>query len=310
MVAYALVKDLPFDKPGRFYKGNLHAHSTNSDGPRRPEELARLYREAGYDFLAITDHFRQSYGFPVTDTRPLRRKSFTTLLGAELHASKTALGEDWHLLAFGLPPDFPPTSAQEGGPDLARRAMEAGAFVGIAHPAWYGLTLADAESAKGAAHAVEVYNHSCLEDNDRSDGWYLADALLSQGRRINAFAADDAHLRKGAPDAFGGWVEVRSEAFEPEPILTALKAGHYYSSQGPEIHGVEVGEGSVIVRCSPARGASLGGRGPARARVLGEGITECELPMNLFVGSSHLRVTVVDAAGRRAWTNPVWLDRG
>ncbi len=51
------------------------------------------------------------------------------------------------------------------------------------------------------------------------------------------------------------------------------------------------------------------GRGWASERVLGEGITECELPVGPFEGS-HLRVTVVDAAGRRAWTNPVWLDRG
>ena len=103
-------------------------------------------------------------------------------------------------------------------------------------------------------------------------------------------------------------VQVRSEALEPEAILAALKAGCYYSSQGPEIHAVEVLERSVVVRCSPARGVFLGGRGYARARALGEGITECELPLDLFVGSAHLRVTVVDAAGRRAWTNPVWLD--
>ena len=255
----------------------------------------------------ITDHFQGKYGFPITDTRPYRRDGFTTLLGAELHASETVLGELWHLLAVGLPPDSPPTRPDERGPELARRAAQAGAFVGIAHPAWYGLTPADAVSLQGAAHAVEVYNHSCLEDNDRADGWYLADALLAEGRRTNAYAADDAHLLEGAPDAFGGWVQVRSEALEPEAILAALKVGRYYSSQGPQIHAVEVREGSVVVGCSPARAVFLGGRGRARARVLGEGIVECELPTDRFVGSSHLRVTVVDAAGRRAWTNPVWL---
>ena len=301
------MKNLPFDKPGRFYRGNLHAHSDNSDGMLPPEELADLYREAGYDFLAVTDHFRQMYGFPVTDTRPYRREGFETLLGAELHAPETRLGEDWHIVAVGLPPDFPARGESEKGPDLARRAREAGAFVGIAHPAWYGLTPADAESLAGAAHAVEVYNHSTLEDNDRSDGWYLADALLADGRRIGAYAADDAHLREGAPDAFGGWVEVRSEALEAGEILAALKAGHYYSSQGPEIQAVEVGEESVVVRCSPARGVFLGGRGMARARALGEDIVECELSLASFAGS-HFRVTVMDAAGRRAWTNPIWLD--
>jgi hypothetical protein len=75
------MKNLPFDKPGRFHRGNLHAHSDNSDGTIPPEELPGLYREAGYDFLAITNHFRQRYAFPVTDPRPYRRKGFTTLLG-------------------------------------------------------------------------------------------------------------------------------------------------------------------------------------------------------------------------------------
>ena len=301
------MKNLPFDKPGRFYRGNLHAHSDNSDGRLLPGEVADLYREAGYDFLAVTDHFRRMYGFPVTDTRPYRREGFETLLGAELHAPETGLGEDWHILAVGLPPDFPGRGESETGPDLARRAREAGAFVGIAHPGWYGLTPTDAESLAGAAHAVEVYNHSTVEDNGRSDGWYLADALLADGRRVNVYAADDAHMREGAPDAFGGWVEVRSEALEAGAILAALEAGHYYSSQGPEIQAVEVGEESVVVRCSPARGVLLSGRGTARARALGEEVVECELPLAAFAGS-YFTVTVLDAAGRRAWTNPIWLD--
>jgi hypothetical protein len=64
--------------------------------------------------------------------------------------------------------------------------------------------------------------------------------LLAEDRHAGAYAAD-AHLRAGAPDAFGGWLEVRSEALEAGAFLAALKAGHYYSSQGPEIHAVEVG---------------------------------------------------------------------
>ena len=37
-------------------KGNLHAHSTNSDGRLTPEQLAKAYKERGYAFLAVTDH--------------------------------------------------------------------------------------------------------------------------------------------------------------------------------------------------------------------------------------------------------------
>ncbi|MCC6792855.1 MAG: hypothetical protein IT336_14285, partial [Thermomicrobiales bacterium] len=53
----ALVNDLPFDKPGRFWKGNLHTHSTRSDGKLTPAEVIAAYQARGYDFLALADHF-------------------------------------------------------------------------------------------------------------------------------------------------------------------------------------------------------------------------------------------------------------
>jgi predicted metal-dependent phosphoesterase TrpH len=37
-------------------KGNLHAHTTFSDGRRPVAEVIACYREMGYGFLAITDH--------------------------------------------------------------------------------------------------------------------------------------------------------------------------------------------------------------------------------------------------------------
>ena len=77
---------LPFDKPGKFRKGNIHTHSTCSDGTLPPGEVCRRYREAGYHFLAITDHFLEQFGYPIVDTRPFRTEGFTTLIGAELHA--------------------------------------------------------------------------------------------------------------------------------------------------------------------------------------------------------------------------------
>ena len=49
---------MQIDKQGvRWYKGNLHTHTTRSDGRKSPEEVADLYREQGYDFLALTDHW-------------------------------------------------------------------------------------------------------------------------------------------------------------------------------------------------------------------------------------------------------------
>src|SRR5579872_6747252 len=174
------MKTLPFSSPGRFWRGNLHTHSTRSDGQLRPEEVCAFYHEAGYDFLALTDHFMERYGFPITDTSPYRTPEFTTLLGAELHTGRTELGQLWHILAVGLPPDFAPNLPDETGPAIAARALSAGAFVAAAHPAWYGVTEADIRSL-GAIHAVEVYNGTAIDDNDKADSWYVMDVLL---RRI------------------------------------------------------------------------------------------------------------------------------
>ncbi|MBT5435012.1 MAG: phosphotransferase, partial [Rhodospirillaceae bacterium] len=149
---------LDFSRPDRFYKGNMHTHSTHSDGSLSAEAVCDAYRGEGYDFLVMTDHFMEVYGFPVTDTRPYRTDDFTTIIGAELHAPETAVGEIWHIKSIGLPFDFEPLREGETGPEIAKRAHEAGAFIGLVHPSWYGLTHDDARQLP-FAHAVEIYNH-------------------------------------------------------------------------------------------------------------------------------------------------------
>lgn len=296
----------PLARPGRFFRGNLHTHSTNSDGRLTPEALVARYRDAGYDFLAITDHFREEFGWPITDTRSLREPGFTTLIGAELHAPKTRLHDVWHILAVGLPFDFKPVLNGESGPQLAARASEAGAFVAMAHPEWYGLTVEEGREVP-AAHAVEVYNHTCWAANNRSEGWYLADSLLAEGRRVMAIAVDDAHFRH-AGDFAGGWVQVKAESLAPDVLLAALKEGAFYSSQGPEITELDLTDDEIRIRCSPATLVVASGRGAATERAEGPGRTAASFPLGPFRSGGYVRLTVVDAERRRAWTNPVWLD--
>ena len=40
----------------RWYKGNTHTHTLNSDGDSTPDDVVRWYRENGYNFLVLTDH--------------------------------------------------------------------------------------------------------------------------------------------------------------------------------------------------------------------------------------------------------------
>ncbi|WP_460275269.1 PHP domain-containing protein [Celeribacter sp. ULVN23_4] len=299
-----------FTAPGRFWRGNLHTHSTLSDGCLDPAEVCRRYKAEGYDFIALTDHFIGMYSYPLADTLPYRETGFTTLLGAELHSGAMENGELWHILAVGLPTDFEPSNSpgflpvedQETGPEIARRARDAGAFVAVAHPQWSGMSLSDARSIE-AAHAVEIYNHGCAMGCDRADGAFYADLLLSEGRDLSLIATDDAHFTE--PDHFGGWVMVKAEDLTPDALLEALKRGDFYSSQGPELRHVEASKGSVIVESSAVSSVIVQGHGTAATAVHGDSMTRAEVPLPRLYNSPWLRVTVIDRAGKRAWSNPI-----
>jgi hypothetical protein len=302
----------PFSQKGRFWRGNLHTHSDLSDGALPLPSVIETYRTAGYDFIQMSEHFLGRYRWPLADTRKFRSNNFTTLIGAELHAKETSIGELWHIVATGVPLDFEPPNQHETGPELAVRASAAGAFVGIAHPSWSQLSLEDGQ-ALAAAHAVEIYNHSCFVEVDRGDGWYLLDQLLRQGRRLSAFATDDAHFK--SDDAFGGWVQVKAEALEPELLLNALKAGHYYSSQGPEIYELAIEGDELWIACSPVNGIAVVGHNSRSAGRYGRAIGEARINL-LDLGKSWtevrrspwIRIVLIDGSGRRAWTNPIWHD--
>jgi hypothetical protein len=298
---------LPFDKPGRFYKGNLHTHSTLSDGDLTPEAVCRVYADLGYDFIALTDHFMKQYNFPLADTRAWRTETFTTILGAELHTGRTELGQLWHILAVGLPLDFPPPPPDETGPEITARALAAGAYVAVAHPAWYHLTEADVLSLGTDVHAIEIFNGTAHDHNDAADSWYIMDVLTERGYRYSACATDDAHARPTRHDIGVGWVQVRSESLAPDALLAALKAGHYYSSTGPQIFDIQVEPGrKLLVRCSPAERVFVVGNGWQAQHAFGSGIREAELDLSRFA-SPYCRVIVRDANGGRAWSNPIWF---
>jgi predicted metal-dependent phosphoesterase TrpH len=299
-----------FETPGRFWRGNLHTHSNRSDGALDPAEVCRRYRAEGYDFIALTDHFIGQYGYPIVDTVPYRQPGFTTILGAELHSGPMRNGELWHILAVGLPANFAPGNApdfkvhpgMETGPEIAARAAASGAFVAIAHPQWSGLTLEDARSI-AAAHAVEVYNHGCAMGCDRGDGFAIADLLASEGRMLPLIATDDAHFTE--PDHFGGWVMVKSPVNAPEALVEALKAGAFYSSQGPELRDVVIDGGRVHIESSAVVSMIVQGQGTAAKAIHGHSMTRGAVPLERFRASRWIRVTVINAAGKRAWTNPV-----
>jgi len=307
-----VAQDLLSDGEGRFFRGNLHCYSNLSDGRWAPEDVIAAYRDAGYDFLCLSDHFEAEYGWGVTDTRPLRDEHFTTIVGAELSSAPWDDRDCYWVTAAGLPLDFEAPRAGDHA-EAITRAREAGAFVVMLHPGLNNLPLAAAERSPvlNAVHAVEIYNHNgaMAAIPDRADGAYMLDGLLENGRKLLVNAGDDAHF--GHPsDRYGGWIEVHSERIDPELLLTSMKAGRYYSTQGPSIHALLVDGDRLLVETSEAYAINVttGGdrwqSGDERHNPTGS-IHEAEFDLTPFRGS-YCRVTVVDSAGKRAWSNPIW----
>lgn len=292
----------PFAVEGNWYKGNLHTHTQNSDGHYSPQATVDIYAQAGYDFLALSDHNRF--------TRPddLDPRGMVLIPAAELNGGRGELGQSFHLLCLGIGNDVAPieTPSPQEALDYCRSVA---ALVFLAHPYWSSHTLADL-TALDDYDGIEVFNTTCERGIGRGHSEPHWDDLLARGRLLPAIAVDDAHF--GYWDFGGGWIRLRAPQLDYDSIMTALKAGHYHATTGPEINHVAFDGDAVHVDCSPVRTVAMVVPAPGRGwttdrlrRGKDNGlITEADLPLAAANGGIF-RIEVIDEHGRRAWTNPM-----
>jgi hypothetical protein len=293
----------PFAQPGHWFKGNLHVHSTLSDGERTPEEVMAWYRDRGYHFLALTDHGVLSEALNLAD-------DFITIKGIEVDGTDPQAGL-YHLVGLG-PSALPSPRPSEGlsMQQAAGRLLSAGGLAFLAHPYWSGQMSKDLLSLEGCL-GLEIYNGGCEVDNARGLATVHWDDLLAAGRRLWGLAVDDAHWRQGCNDAGLGWIWVKAATLSQEAILYSLVQGHFYSSSGPRIHDLRLEDGMLRVRCSPATVIDFVGHSRHSCRVAappGETLTEAAIrPYDL---QRYVRVACRDDRGCWAWSNPIFLEEG
>jgi hypothetical protein len=146
---------------------------------------------------------------------------------------------------------------------------------------------------------------------DRGESWHFTDLLLARGHRLNAIATDDAHFSYPGDaelDAYGGWVMVKAPSLEPAALLAALKAGHFYSSTGADLHDIRIEGDTLHVSCSPASVIIVSGEGSRTERVVPGPVESGSVSLARFQPGGWCRVTIIGLDGSRAWSNPIWLD--
>ena len=300
-----------FAAPGTWLRCALHTHTTNSDGELAPELLVRHYERAGYDVLAITDHW-------VRTVEPSTR-NLLVIPSTELNAHAPTREHDAHVLALGLDVD-PVLPDDEFAPleDVVAWIGANGGVPYLAHTYWSGLRTEQWWDCPGL-YGIEVWNTGCQLELGRGDASIHWDEALEHGRPFFALATDDSH-HPGYDSGFA-WTWVRAVEKTQAAVLDALRSGMFYGSTGPQIRGVEVSDGDVVVRCSPARSVTLysgrwrGARAnagrlglPNNSEVLernDDGLITATRLLRAFDGP-YGRLEVVDANGNKAWSNPLW----
>ena len=282
-------------------RGNTHTHTTRSDGKVTIEERIAMYEKNGYDFLAITDH-NKTYD-------PSQYKTDMTLIGAlEFHpenpVSQTGA---WHFIALGVNHDYEePIDTNISAQVLIKRFKEQGAYTIICHPYWCGFDRKELSLIKDV-DAVEVYNHVCEQMIGKGDSTSIYDSLLQDGNKYGAVSCDDSH--GGEEACFGGWLQVKSQDRSPESILEAIKQQSYYASTGPEIIDISYDDEKICVSCSEARSITFlshSQRGKQFRSEAGRTINKAEWELKTAV--SYVRVQIEDAQGRKAWSQPIYLE--
>ena len=299
-----------FADGGVWLRCALHAHTTNSDGELAPDLLVRHFDWAGYDVLAITDHW----------VRTVERSTRTLLVipSTELNATCGSSEDDAHVLALGVEADPEPPDSFAPLQEVVDWIREHGGLPYLAHTYWSGLRTEQWDGCEGLL-GLEVWNSGCELEIGRGDASIHWDEALERGASLQGLATDDSH-HPGYDSGFA-WTMVRAEERSQEAVLAALRAGSFYGSTGPTIESVELDGNAVVVRSSPAQSVTLvssrhrGARANAGRLGYPNGSTILERDSAGLITACRLekpplapfgRVVVSDTRACRAWTNPLW----
>ena len=321
----------------KYFKTNLHCHSTVSDGKLSPEEVKAEYKKRGYSCLAFTDHE------VCLSHQDLNDEDFLALTGYEMMTNQWDVPsphfKTYHLNFIAKDPEnrwqiYNPKYREasvrhidkivcDGYEDrdydldkineIIARHNEKGFLVTYNHPIWSMQDTRDYIGLKGR-WGVEVFNGECYMLGYDGETSHVYHELAREGNHLVPLAVDDTH----SPRAIGmGWIMVGAKELTYPAMIEAMEKGDLYASNGPEIHSLTV-EGNILkITCSDAvtihmqPDCRLGKRYVAEP---GQFLNEAEFDLTRWLETcppewedkAFVRVCVTDAAGHKAYTRAYW----
>lgn len=313
-------------KNGKFYKANLHCHTTLSDGKMTPEQVRDYYKSNGYSIVAFTDHSKYAW-YP-----ELQTDEFLPIAGFE--AAFTCLDPEnkplkYHLCHINFLARDPEKSVYE--PEnftydvgvinrYIKKMKKNGWMCTLNHPGWSLQTSEEINKLDGL-NGFEVYNHGSqvLDNNGEYQAYYAL--YLNQGGRAFAVATDDNHCgfdEQGiigpANDTLGGYISISMPELTYENFIDAFENGRFYASTGVEIKELYIDEDEdvLILSCSPVKQVIVKGIHtiPAiRLNGYSDDFTHVKIPMSEIRGKEpFFRLELRTTDGRTAYSQPYYFE--
>ena len=220
--------EISFSAPGfRWYAGDLHLHSTASDGQHSVYDLALRAKKKGLDFIAVADH-----------NNTCENEHLPVIPGITLIPAVEWTHYQGHMNFFGVKSPFENSfiaNSKEEMQSLIRQVKERGALVSVNHPKcpfcpylWEDETAFD---------LVEIWNGPMRKANLDAYDWWRK--MLLEGRKIPIVGGSDFH-RDLSPVRLGNpvtWVYAKSP--RAEDLCEAISRGHSFVTSS--VTGVQLG---------------------------------------------------------------------
>jgi len=287
----------PFQASGSWLRGNTHTHTTLSDGHVEPQERITQYVDKGYDFLAITDHWKEF------NPKDYSNDNITLIPAVEFHPEHaTSTSGAWHFIALGIKPNSIELNNNTSAQIQVNAYKKEGAYMILCHPYWCGFSKEELKIIKNI-DGFEVYNSVCEKLNGKGDSTNEYDSMLMRGDEYDPIASDDCH---GYDECFEGWIMVKAPENNVECVMDSIKAGQFYASCGPVFENIELKNGIISVQCSDVHKITFISRAQSGLQVKAsesEFINSAEAEIKKF--NKFIRIQIEDKSGKKAWS-PVY----
>lgn len=327
---------------GKFYKANLHMHTTISDGRMTPEETKLKFMEKGYSIVAFTDHEIMVPHPELTDDKFLAITSTEIAIDEDKNMDM-GFRRVYHLNIYSKDPNrtlfhsfdsnniwlkhsfdyisddiknitYNRKYTTEHINTIIEMANKENCLVSYNHPFWSLQEYKDYIGLKGL-WGVEWHNTACTR-NGFMDTIQPIDDLLHRGENIYPLATDDAH---SIYDCFGGFVMVKAKELKYDLVMNSLEKGDFYSSNKPEILELYIENGVIFIKTSKARKIYLTTerRYTLHSTALeGETISSAKFDINPYLNEyinrdssfAYIRITVEDKEGYKAHTRAYFVN--